>query len=212
MILEVDHSTDVRRGKLGLYESWGFPEVWVEVPDRRAPSRPRGRMAGLTIHLLEAGAYRMSGESRAFSGWTAQDIHTALNETTPTARTYAVVERVGTELGAREGTGPEDDPLLRSQRYQGRAEGVRQGRVEGICQGRAEGIRRGLEHERELLRRQAALRFGADTAERLSGVLDGITDPDRLAEVGECIVRCDTGSEFLARVGLGHLPRRDGVL
>ena len=212
VILEVDYSTDVRRGKLGLYESWGFPEVWVEVPDRRAPSRPRGRTAELTIHVLEAGAYRVSGESRAFSGWTAQDIHAALNETTPSARTYATVERIGTELGAREGTGPEDDPLLRSQRYQGRAEGVRQGRVEGICQGRAEGIRRGLEHERELLRRQAALRFGADTAERLSGVLDGITDPDRLAEVGECIVRCDTGSEFLARVGLGHLPRGDGVL
>ena len=36
VVLEVDHSTDVRRGKLGLYESWGFPEVWVEVPDRRA--------------------------------------------------------------------------------------------------------------------------------------------------------------------------------
>ena len=124
VVLEVDYSTDVRRGKLGLYESWGFPEVWVEVPDRRAPSRPRGRMAGLTIHVLEAGAYRVSGESRAFPGWTAQDIHAALNETTPSARTYAVVERVGTELGAREGTGPEDDPLLHSQRRQSRAEGI----------------------------------------------------------------------------------------
>ena len=143
-----------------------------------------------------AGAYRVSGESRAFSGWTAPDIHAALNETTPSARTYEGVERVGTELGAREGKGPEDDPLLRSQRRQGRTEGIRQG----------------LEHERVLLRRLAALRFGADTAERLSGVLDGITDPDRLAEVGECIVRCDTGSKFMARVGLGHLPRGDGVL
>ena len=113
VVLEVDYSTDVRRGKLGLYESWGFPEVWVEVPDRRAPSRPRGRMAGLTIHVLEAGAYRVSGESRAFPGWTAQGVHAALNETTPSARTYATVERVGTRLGAREGTGPENDPLLR---------------------------------------------------------------------------------------------------
>ena len=33
VILEVDLTTDVRRGKLGIYESWGFPEVWVEVPD-----------------------------------------------------------------------------------------------------------------------------------------------------------------------------------
>ena len=39
VVLEVDYSTDVRRGKLGLYEAWGFPEVWVEVPAvRLAPS------------------------------------------------------------------------------------------------------------------------------------------------------------------------------
>ena len=37
VVLEVDHTTDVRRGKLRLYESWGFPELWVEVPAPRAP-------------------------------------------------------------------------------------------------------------------------------------------------------------------------------
>ena len=194
VVLEVDYSTDVRRGKLGLYESWGFPEVWVDVPDRRAPSRPRGRLAGLTIHVLETGAYRVSRVSRAFPGWTAEDIHAALNETTPSERTYAAIERVGTRLGAREGTGPEDDPLLRSQRRQGRAEGIRQS----------------LERERELLRRQATVRFGADAAERLSGLLDGITDPDRLAEAGEWIVRCDSASELLERVGSSRTPDGSG--
>ena len=105
-------------------------------------------------------------------------------------------------MGAREGTGPEDDPLLHSQRRQGRAEGIRQGR--------AEGIRQGLEHERELLRRQAAMRFGADTAERLSELLGGISDPDRLTEAGEWIVRCDSGSELLNRVGSGRVPDESG--
>ena len=28
VVLEVDHTTDVRRGKLWFYEEWGFPEVW----------------------------------------------------------------------------------------------------------------------------------------------------------------------------------------
>ena len=37
VVLEVDNTTDVRRNKLGLYESWGFPEVWVEVPDEPEP-------------------------------------------------------------------------------------------------------------------------------------------------------------------------------
>ena len=82
VVLEVDHTTDVRRRKLGQYESWGFPEVWVEVPDAPAQGRPRSRRSGLTIHLLEDGAYRSRG-GRAFPGWTAAEIHAALNENTP---------------------------------------------------------------------------------------------------------------------------------
>ena len=46
----------------------------------------------------------------------------------------------------------------------------------------------------------AALRFGADTAERLEEVLAGVADPERLAEAGEWLVRCETGDELLARV------------
>ena len=79
---------------------------------------------------------------------------------------------------------------------QGREEGVK----EGIKQGVREGREQGLAHERALLRRLAASRFGAETAERLSGALAGIADPEALAEVGEWLVRCGTGEELLARV------------
>ena len=72
---------------------------------------------------------------------------------------------------------------------------IREGREQGIEQGREQG----LAHERTLLRRMAALRFGAATAERLEEVLAGVADPGRLAEVGEWLVRCETGDEFLAR-------------
>ena len=122
VVLEADHTTDVRRGKLRLYEAWGFPEVWVEVPDRPAPSRPRGRRPGLTIHLLEGGAYRESRESRAFPGWRASAIHEAMNEVEPSGWTHARLERLGRTLGARDGTGPDDDPLLRSLRGESRKE------------------------------------------------------------------------------------------
>ena len=67
-------------------------------------------------------------------------------------------------------------------------------------EGHEQGVREGLEHERALLRRQVVSRFGEETAERLSGMLAGIADPEGLAEVGEWLVRCETGSEFLARV------------
>ena len=62
-----------------------------------------------------------------------------------------------------------------------------------------EGLERGLEHERALLCRMTASRFGGTTAERLSGMLARITDPERLADIGDWLVRYDTGKEFLAR-------------
>ena len=137
VVLEVDYSTDVRRGKLKLYEAWGFPELWVDVTDERAPSRPKSRLPGLTIHLLEDGAYRPAPESRAFPGWRAQDIHKALNEHVPSAYTNAILERIGRTLGERDGTGPDDDALLRSLRQESREEGECTGRATG----RAEMVR-----------------------------------------------------------------------
>ena len=121
VVLEVDHTTDVRRAKLGLYEAWGFPEVWVEVPDAGSASRPRRRRPGLTIHRLVAGAFQPSATSDAFPGWTAAEIHAALNETDLSERTFAVLHRVGATLGERDGTGPDDDPMLRWHRRQSRA-------------------------------------------------------------------------------------------
>ena len=133
VVLEVDHTTDVYRGKLRLYEAWGFPEVWVEVPNYRAASRPKRRRAGLTIHVLEGDVYRESPESRAFPGWSAEELHVAFNERVRSARTCEVLERVGSALGAREGTGPDDDPMLRSLRGQSRAEGERKGRADTLA-------------------------------------------------------------------------------
>ena len=123
VVLEVDHTTDVRRWKLGMYESWGFPEVWVEVPARWTRSRARGRRPGLTIHVLEAGRYRESPVSAAFPDWRALAIHEALNEAEVSGWTHARLARVGRVLGARDGTGPDDHHFLRSFRDEGRAEG-----------------------------------------------------------------------------------------
>ena len=67
VVLEVDYATDVRRGKLGLYEAWGFPEVWVEVPEGGSPRR----RPGLTIHRRDADGYRTVAASVALPGWTA---------------------------------------------------------------------------------------------------------------------------------------------
>lgn len=188
VVLEVDHTTDARRGKLKLYEAWGFPEVWIQVPDRPSESRPRNRPPGLTVHVLDDGAYRVSEASRAFPGWTAAEIHSALDETTPSVAMVAVLERVGAVLGAREGTGPDDDPLLRSQRRQSLEQGLEQGRMQGIAELRA------------LLSQLARRKFGAAVADELASRLDGIDDPARLHRVGTHIIDCADGAALLDRI------------
>lgn len=132
VVLEVDYSTDARLGKLPRYEAWGFPEVWLDVPDKRSAGRPKSRRPGLAVHLLVDGRFRAATESRAFPGWTAAEIHRALNEHTPSAETYEVLRRVGRLLGALEGTGPDDDPWLRHERDESRTEGRREGVVAAV--------------------------------------------------------------------------------
>jgi len=132
VVLEVDHTTDARRAKLGLYEAFGFPEVWVEVPDRPPSGGLRRRRPGLTIHRRVAGAFRASAASGAFPGWTAAEIHTALNETELSEETFRVLRRIGAALGARDGTGPDDDPMLGWHRREGVAPGRAATRLEMV--------------------------------------------------------------------------------
>ena len=69
--------------------------------------------------------------------------------------------------------------------------------AEFLQEGRAVGLEEGWAAERSLLRRLAARRFGATTAEALFGMLAEVRDAERFAEVGEFIVDCATGDELL---------------
>ena len=84
---------------------------------------------------------------------------------------------------------------------QWRREGVEVGRREGVAEGRREGVaqehRAALARERTLLRRQAAARFGNAVGARVGDLLEDIGDPDRLAAVGELVVRAGSARELL---------------
>ena len=99
----------------------------------------------------------------------------------------------------------EEPPMLAETLDEWAEEKFRLGRIEGMAHGRAEGMERGraegTERERALLLRLAQRRFGADVAEALSDLIEGVADPDRLAEVGDWIVDCTTGRELLDRAG-----------
>ena len=87
------------------------------------------------------------------------------------------------------------------------AEKYRLGQAEGMKRGRSKGR---VEGERELLRRQAERRFGADVAEALSKLIEGLDAPDRLAEVGDLVVDCATGVEQLFELGGIDQPQPQG--
>ena len=191
VVLEVDHTTDVYRGKLRLYEAWGFPEVWVEVPNYRAASRPKRRRAGLTMHVLEGGVYRESAESRAFPGWSAEEVHVSFNERVRSAETCAVLERVGRVLGKREGTGPDDDPMLRSLRGRSRAEGLAEGERKGRMEGRAEG--------RAGMARAILSSRGIGISENFPFNVPGFAESPEAAVVAAALA-CDSERDFRTRI------------
>ena len=86
----------------------------------------------------------------------------------------------------------EEEPTMLAERAK---EWYEEAREQGIEQG----IERGRAEERALLCRQAARKFGPATAARLSGLLDGLTAPGQLGEVGDWMIECGTGADLLAR-------------
>ncbi|MCY3811589.1 MAG: Uma2 family endonuclease [Gammaproteobacteria bacterium] len=172
VVLEVDHTTDVRRKKLGIYHRWGVPEVWVETPDAPSPSRPRGVVPGLSIYVLEDDDYGVAPVSAALPTWEAYEIHAALNEPSASADTIENLVRVGRVLGDIDGTGPMDDVQIAG--YMRRAHGVGQrtgfarGRELGHASGLAEGRRNTLASTATELLRLRGITLSDDTKRRLA--------------------------------------------
>ena len=123
VVLEVDHTTDVRRRKLEIYKGAGFPEIWVLVPWEASVRAP-----GLTIHVCRQDGYREEASSRAFPGWSSEEIYRALTEVPLSVEARRALERPAMTMGAREGTRPEHDPftntLSRKAETKGRMDAV----------------------------------------------------------------------------------------
>ena len=94
------------------------------------------------------------------------------------------------------------------------AQGVQQGIQRGMEQGIQQGIEQGVQQERARglarLRRQAAIKFGAPTAERLADLLGAAIAAEQMERVGDWIVECDRGEDLLARVSAMRANDSDG--
>lgn len=161
--------------------------MWVDVPDESPhPAKRRG----MTIHLLEGAAFEVATHSRAFPGWAAEEIHVALNEEALSERTVAALRRVGSALGAREGTGPDDDPLLRAQRAEARQEG------------RQEAYKSELERRAALIRELLIAR-GLEVAADFP-----LNEPEfaeaSVEEIAQAALECEDEASFVARLREEH--------
>ena len=119
------------------------------------------RAPGLSIHVRRDDGYREERSSRAFAGWRAEEIHRALTEAPMSEIAWRALERVALSMGAREGTKPEDDPLMRSHSARARAQGRAHGRAQGLMDAMAQVLdARGI----------AVTLDGAEDRELLAGV------------------------------------------
>ena len=166
-----------------------LPEIWVLVPWEESVRTP-----GLAIHVRRNDGYREEAESRAFPGWRAQDIHRALTEDPLADEGWRAMERVALAMGAREGTGPEDDPLVgpvsRKAQARGHARGHARGRLEAVAATlRARGI-------------EVAGDFARDDG-RLAG--------HPIESLMAAALACTGEADFRRRIGGGRAPEPGSV-
>ncbi len=96
------------------------------------------------------------------------------------------------EAGEMYATIKEEKRRMHEEFEESKKRALHEGRAKGRAEGRAEG-------RATLVCRQARRKFGGDTAKQLSTFLEGISDPDRIARVGDWILDCEDGADLLAR-------------
>ena len=123
------------------------------------------------------------------------------------ALTAAFTEWAAQVLLPRRFRGSVSGPLPRLEEVRTMlAETVQEWTAEWVEQGREQGIQQGVQQgQRALLCRQAARKFDASAGERLAAALEGVADSDRLAQVGDWIIECETAAELFARFQDGPL-------
>ena len=141
-----------------------------------------------------AGQRQQTSLRRAFTVWI-QRVILADSEADTATEQIIELDEVRTMLAQRV------QQWKQQWREGGFAEGLKQGREQGLEQGLEQGVTKGLiQGERLLLIRQSRLRFDTTTANALAPLLDRVSDPELLAQIGEWMIQAASGEELLARV------------
>ena len=135
---------------------------------------------------------------------TALQVRWARHEAELRAEAHESGFAEGRELGLLQGLEQGRDQGRDQGRKHGRELGLLQGLEQGLEQGRklglVQGYKLGRADERNGLRRQATLKFGAGTAVRLADRLADLTTFEDLDRVADWIIECESGDELLSRL------------
>ena len=143
------------------------------------------------VHASLAG--QRAGEAHrsfreAFAQWTDERMRAA---GVPAERRMVIVQGI---------IQPEEALEMGQTYYEEWVEGhERRGMARGVKKGVKQGVARG---HREMVLRQASRKFGAETAERLEGLV-GAMGPEQLVQVGHAVAECETGDAMLAEAANG---------
>ncbi len=128
----------------------------------------------------------------AFARWTDERMRSA---GVPAERREVIVEGIIQPGEALEMGQTYYEEWVEGHERRGMAKGVKKGVKRGKVRGRQEG-------REEMVLRLASRKFGAETAERLEGLV-GAMGPEQLVQVFDAVVDCETGDELLAEAANG---------
>ncbi len=142
-------------------------------------------------HVHRAMAQQWAGAEclaarQAFAKWVVERM-----------RAPDVPEEVLSEIGERI-----EQPTEAEEMGQTYTEWVESHERRGLERGMERGMERGRTESRAMLVRLASRRFGAETAEKLAGLVRAM-GAEQLARVGDAVVDCDTGDELLEAASNG---------
>ena len=138
-------------------------------------------------------------EERA-QGWTEQWFAEGMERGRAEGIEQGIVQGIerGMERGIEQGIVQGIERGIEQGMEQGIVQGIERGIVQGIERGMERGRAEGVAAQRDALRRQAAVRFGA-AAGLLDTHLEGVGSSAKLAEIGEWLM-VDTIDELIAKI------------
>ena len=178
-------SIDARRRARGWLPPRNLISTLFELGMVEGPSDVAGPMGAL-LEWLPGSGLPVEDVLSGFGQW----LSVTLPRLFPGTGAGAVVEALRREVEGERGGGR---TMLAERVKEWEAEWLHQGLEQGVASGRL-----------ELLRRLVMRKFGASVGERFSALLDGVDDPERLDEVGDWLIECDTASVLLERMERLH--------